>query len=224
MSVGSNSYTATTTNTATVTLENESRVSQTGSDTKVEFWYNLDATAQPEVRTISINATEPVADAYYVVTVDGPTTDRTYTYSYDSASADTEVTIAARLAEIINLHPDVAAVVGTGGASNTIIVTSVLPGTNGAFTLAVDCLAASNGTTVASKISETQTAAASGTGKVRKLQECVIGTTILSTGYPAMQIKETAFYDGAASPASVSTIATQNLTHPRTMDTLRTVA
>lgn len=218
------SYSATTTTTATVSLEVETRViAQTGADYKLETWYNLDATAEPQVDTVTVSqANLPAADAYYTVTIDGITGGaRQFTWFYDQSTTPSEDDVAAALAELVNLHPDVSAVQGGTGAEETVIVTSNVPGTGGAFTLTVGCLQASDNSSLGTAISTTTTTSASGTGLVRKITEVVVGPSIDANKKPVFSVKSGSHFDGAASPTAVSAISAAPFTHPQTMDFIR---
>lgn len=219
------SYSAVTTSTATVSLEVESRVVPVpgGANYTIEHWVNLDATAEPQVETITVSqANLPAADAHYQVTIDGPTgAARVFSWFYDFSATPTEDDVAAALAELINLHPDVSAVQGGTGAEDTVIATATLPGTAGAFTCTVDALLLSDGSSVASAISTTTTTAGSGDGKVRKLAQATIAPGIDANKKFTINLTGVSFFDGAASPTADSTTSSV-FTHPKTMDAIRT--
>lgn len=218
MSAGSNTYTATSTATATITLENESRVSfPDGSDVMIEGWWNLDRDADPEIQTISIDGV-PVADAYIWVTIAGPIVTKRFTLYYDAIAGMTAAQVATELAMLINLHTDVTA----QATDNNIIVTSVLPGTNGAFTPTVGCNAAADDSAVSGILSVTQTAEATGTGKVRKLLDALFELEIVN-GFPALRLGTVRFFNGAIAPAPAGQQNIPPLTHPQRMDFLRNV-
>lgn len=219
-------YTAVTTTTASVSLEVESRVAPVagGADYKLEYWVNLDATSEPQIDTVTVSqANLPSADAHYQVTIDGPTGGaRVFSLFYDQSAAPSESDIAADLAELVNLHPDIAAGQGGTGAEDTVICTANIPGTDGAFTLTVDCLLLSDGTSASPvAISTANTAMASGTGQVRKLSEVTVGPVIDANKKLAVQVKSGNHFNGGASPTSVSTISSSSFTHPSTMDAIR---
>jgi len=207
-----------------ITLETEHRVTQdsTTKDTIIEQWVNLDKDAQPQVETVTITTSVPVADCYFRVAIDGPTAgaDRVYLYEFLTASGDTAPTIAARLAELIDQSVDVSAVAVT----NTIVITSVLPGTNGAFTATVDCRKKSDDTTISSKIATATTTAASGTGKVRKIAQFALRLASSSSGAPELQVRDGVWYNGAASPVSVQQFGPIPFSGPTTLDALRAVS
>lgn len=225
MSITDLTYTAITTSTASVSLEVEARVVPIagGANVRVEHWVNLDATSEPQVETITVSqANLPVADAHYQVSIDGPTgAARVFSWFFDSSETPTEDDVAAALAELINLHPDVMAVQGGTGVENTVVVTGVTPGTTGAFTCTVTCLSLSNGSAVSNAISRTTTTAASGTGKVRKLAQLTIAPAIDDNRKFTVQATGISFFDGAASPTAVNTTS-GSFTHPQTMDAIRT--
>lgn len=224
MSITDLTYTATTTTTSSVSLEVEARVSVAGADVKVEHWYNLDADSEPQVETVTIDQTNlATVDAYYKVTVAGPTVTKTYAYEFDADAipALTEDDVALELAALVNLHPEVAAAIGSTGFENDIVITGTTPGTAGAFTVTVACVQVSDNSTVSSAISTTTTASASGTGQVRKLGEVTVGPTIDANRKAAIQFKSGSFFNGAATPVSVQTNPTSSTTHPQTMDTIR---
>lgn len=199
MPIGSLNYDSQATVTTPITLENERRFvpAIAANQDRVEFWLNLDKDAQPQVDTLTIDEALPIEDAYYIVTVAGPTTTKTFTRFYDSASADTADTIAADLAALVSMHPEVEAAQGGTGADNTVVVTASLPGTNGAFTTTVDCLAAATNSTIASEITM-NSVAGTGTGKLRKVAQLQL---MLKTqdGSPAIEITGS-WFDGAAVP------------------------
>ena len=225
MSIADLTYTAITTSTSTVSLEVEARVVPIagGANVRVEHWVNLDATSEPQVETITVSqANLPVADAHYQVSIDGPTgAARVFSWFFDSSETPTEDDVAAALAELINLHPDVMAVQGGTGVENTVVVTGVTPGTTGAFTCTVTCLSLSNGSAVSNAISRTTTTAASGSGKVRKLAQLTIAPDIDANRKFTVQATGISFFDGAASPTAVNTTS-GSFTHPQTMDAIRT--
>lgn len=220
------SYTATTTSTATVSMEVEARVVPVagGANYTIEHWFNLDAAAEPQVETITVSQVNlPAADAHYQVSIDGPTgAARVFTWFYDFSATPSEDDIAAALAELINLHPDVAAVQGGTGAEDTVIITATLPGTAGAFTCTVDVLLLADGSSASpAPLSTTTTTAASGEGKVRKLGQLTIAPAIDSNKKFTINANSVTFYDGAATPVSVNTTS-GTFTHPQTMDAIRT--
>lgn len=216
------SYAATAT---PITLEKEARVTTTTSDVAIEYWVNLDSSAQPQVETITVQNTLPVADAYFKVSINGATDDQTYTYFYATSSSDTSSTIATRLARMINTNDDVSAVAST----NTVVLTSTVPGTAGAFVVSVSCVAAADNSSVSSKIAATTTTAASGTGKVRKIFSGTISlaattATSTSSSYPELRLSSGTWFNGANPAVSQSTISTARYTGPLTLDALRDVA
>ena len=220
------SYDAVNTSTATVSLEVETRVIPIagGASFRLENWVNLDATAEPQVETITVDGGNlPGADAHYQVTIDGPTGDaRVFSWFYDASATPTANDVAAALAELVNLHPDCSAVQGGTGVENTVIVTAVAPGTAGAFTCAVDALLLADGSSAAGPaISTTTTTAGSGDGKVRKLSELTVGPAINANKRFEIQVTAGSFFDGAASPTTVSTGSTATFTHPNSMDAIR---
>jgi hypothetical protein len=225
MSITDLTYTAITTSTASVSLEVESRIVPIagGANVRLEHWVNLDATSEPQVETITVSqANLPVADAHYQVSIDGPTgAARVFSWFFDVSDTPDEDAVAAALAELINLHPDVMAVQGGAGAENTVIATAVNPGTTGAFTCTATCLSLSNGSAVSNAISRTTTTAASGSGKVRKLAQLTIAPDIDANRKFTVQATGISFFDGAASPTAVNTTS-GSFTHPQTMDAIRT--
>ncbi|MEY3298723.1 MAG: hypothetical protein RLZZ597_1983 [Cyanobacteriota bacterium] len=225
MSIADLTYTAITTSTSSVSLEVEARVVPIagGANVRVEHWVNLDATSEPQVETITVSqANLPVADAHYQVSIDGPTgAARVFSWFFDASETPTEDDVAAALAELINLHPDVMAVQGGTGVENTVVVTGVTPGTTGAFTCTVTCLSLSNGSAVSNAISRTTTTAASGSGKVRKLAQLTIAPDIDANRKFTVQATGISFFDGAASSTAVNTTS-GSFTHPQTMDAIRT--
>jgi hypothetical protein len=225
MSIADLTYTAITTSTSSVSLEVEARVVPIagGANVRVEHWVNLDATSEPQVETITVSqANLPVADAHYQVSIDGTTgAARVFSWFFDASETPTEDDVAAALAELINLHPDVMAVQGGTGVENTVVVTGVTPGTTGAFTCTVTCLSLSNGSAVSNAISRTTTTAASGSGKVRKLAQLTIAPDIDANRKFTVQATGISFFDGAASPTAVNTTS-GSFTHPQTMDAIRT--
>lgn len=223
MSIGSSTYDSSQTVQSEVTLEHELAIAQTGSQTFLDGYWNLDATAQPEKRRITI-VDVPSESAFYLVKIES-TTPKTYALYWDAAEPIDEPAIAAELAALCNLSPDVASVVvGPGADANKIDLTSVLPGTNGAFTLDVSCVSIDGGGSIAAMISEAQQTAASGTGKMRKLLRAEVGLVITPQGYPGVHIKKVEFYNGAASPAVVGGNTLPVLPHNIRMDSLRVVA
>jgi hypothetical protein len=225
MSIADLTYTAITTSTSSVSLEVEARVVPIagGANVRVEHWVNLDATSEPQVETITVSqANLPVADAHYQVSIDGTTgAARVFSWFFDASETPTEDDVAAALAELINLHPDVMAVQGGTGVENTVVVTGVTPGTTGAFTCTVTCLSLSNGSAVSNAISRTTTTAASGSGKVRKLAQLTIAPDIDANRKFTVQATGISFFDGAASSTAVNTTS-GSFTHPQTMDAIRT--
>jgi hypothetical protein len=224
MTITDLTYTAITTSTASVSLEVEARIVPIpgGANVRVEHWVNLDATSEPQVETITVSqANLPVADAHYQVSIDGPTGPaRVFSWFYDATATPTEDDVAAALAELVNLHPDVMAVQGGTGAEDTVVVTGVIPGTAGAFTCTVVCLALADGSTVTNAISRSTTTAASGDGKVRKLAQLTIAPAIDANRKFTVQATGISFFDGAASPTAVNT-TNGSFTHPQTMDAIR---
>lgn len=225
MTITDLTYTAITTSTASVSLEVEARIVPIagGANVRVEHWVNLDATSEPQVETITVSqANLPVADAHYQVSIDGPTgAARVFSWFFDATATPDEDDVAAALAELINLHPDVMAVQGGAGVENTVVVTAVNPGTAGAFVCTVTCLALADGSTVSSAIATTTTTAGSGDGKVRKLAQLTIAPSIDANRKFTVQATGISFFDGAASPVAVNTTS-GSFTHPQTMDAIRT--
>lgn len=216
---GNITYDSVTTTTAELTLENERRwVGNSALNTdKTEFYLNLDKDAQPQIDTISVAASLPASDAYYKVTIAGVTTTRTFIYAYLTASTDTDATIEARLAELINLHPDVSAVIDGGNVK----VTSLVPGTNGAFTTTVDCLNVGTNATIASKITATSVAG-TGTGKVRKIADISVELRVDSSGSPQLRVTGN-WYSGAAVPVLANAFGPNPFSAPKKMDDYRVV-
>jgi hypothetical protein len=225
MTITDLTYNSITTSTASVSLEVEARIVPIagGANVRLEHWVNLDATSEPQVETITVSqANLPVADAHYQVSIDGPTgAARVFSWFFDATATPTEDDVAAALAELVNLHPDVMAVQGGTGAEDTVIVTAVNPGTAGAFVCTVTCLALADGSTLGTAISTTTTTAGSGDGKVRKLSELTIAPSIDANRKFTVQATGISFYDGAASPVAVNTTS-GSFTHPQTMDAIRT--
>lgn len=223
-------YTAFSTSSSSVTLENRKVLTPTDDGVTLLYQLNMDATSQPQVSTVTINATMPVADCYYRVTIDDYTANAAQisTLFFATASALTAPDVAARLAALINAatpnRPDVSAVAST----NTVVVTSMLAGTNGAFTVTVECLQASNGSAVSgSPITQATTTAASGTGRNRSVMLFTfeIGastSTANSPAAPELQISGV-WYNGAAVPVTQSTVPVTRLTGPLSFDALRAV-
>jgi len=224
MTITDLTYNSITTSTASVSLEVEARIVPIagGANVRLEHWVNLDATSEPQVETITVSqANLPVADAHYQVSIDGPTgAARVFSWFFDATATPDEDDVAAALAELINLHPDVMAVQGGTGVENTVVVTAVNPGTAGAFVCTVTCLALADGSTVSSAIATTTTTAGSGDGKVRKLAQLTIAPSIDANRKFTVQATGISFFDGAASPVAVNTTS-GSFTHPQTMDAIR---
>ena len=224
MTITDLTYTAITTSTASVSLEVEARIVPIagGANVRLEHWVNLDATSEPQVETITVSqANLPVADAHYQVSIDGPTgSARVFSWFFDATATPDEDDVAAALAELVNLHPDVMAVQGGTGAENTVVVTAVNPGTGGVFTCTVTCLALADGSTVSNAIATTTTTAAVGEGKVRKLAQLTIAPNIDANRKFTVQATGISFFDGATSPVAVNTTS-GSFTHPQTMDAIR---
>lgn len=221
MSIGSNTYPSTTMTTQEITLEHELVVRQTGSRTYLEGWWNLAADANPEVRRVTI-LDAPVETAYFLVTIAGNQT-KTFVSWWDETSPVDELAIAAELATLCNISPDVAAVVGTGVEANTFTLTAAEPGTNGAFTLTVACMSEA-GVPIATRISEAQVTAAAGVGKNRKILEAEVELLISPQGFPGLLIKKIDFLSGATVPTVVGGNTLPLLPHNQRMDALRLVA
>lgn len=226
---GSLAYDSYSASSSVITLENKKTITPTDDGVTLLVALNMDASAQPQVDTITISNTLPVANCYYRVLIDDYTTNaaQMFVYFYDTASTDTSSTIAAALAALINSNrvnrPDVSAVATT----NTIAVSSMLPGTNGAFTSTVTCKAASDGSDVSgSPISKT-TANGSGTGRVRSVGVVTVemlptASTSTSPSFPEFRLSGT-WYNGAASPTTQSSIPSTKFTGPLSLDALRNV-
>lgn len=232
-SAGTITFDTFSSNATEVTLENSKTITPTDDGVTVLLKLNLDATAQPQVDEITINSTLPGADAYYLVTIDDYTANaaQTFTYFYDTASADTAPMIAARLAALINAaitnRPEVSAKVQSSPNDNKINVSSLLPGTNGAFTLTVSCLNASDNTAASgTPITKTSTAG-TGTGKLRSIVQFTVEmvateSSANSMSYPELNLSGT-WYNGEDPAVTQSTISTSQFTGPLPFDTLLTV-
>lgn len=233
-SAGTLSYTAYSSSQSTVQLENVKSVTF-GDDTITGlFQLNMDATAQPQVDTITISSTLPGADVYYRVTIDDYTvnTAQTFTYFFDTASTDDEEVIAARLAALINAstpnRPQVSAKVKDSPNANQIDVSSLLPGTNGAFTLTVEALNAADNTAASGTPITNNSVAGSGTGRLRSVVqfsvELATSTATSSTpSNPELRVSGT-WYNGADPAVSQSTISSTKFTGPLSLDALRAVS
>lgn len=230
---GSLQYTNFTATQSTITLENAKTITPTDDGVTVLFRLNMDATAQPQIDTITINTTLPASDSYYRVTIDDYTTNtaQNFSYFYAAASADTAAIIAANLAALINAstpnRPDVYAVVKAAPDTNQIDIISLLPGTNGAFTSTVACLAAASGSAQSGSPITKAVANGSGTGKVRSVAlvtcELLAGTaTANSPSFPQIQLSGT-WYNGATPAVSQSTITATQFSGPLSFDALRAV-
>lgn len=222
--IGSLSYNETSTVSTPITLERQLRYSHLSSTVEqIEFWANADATSEPQVETITISAL-PVSNAYLRVEVDGPTvTGQAAVYLVEVITSEGSLTtakLATRLAKILDSHPDINAVAST----NTVALTAAAPGTNGAFTVTVSCLKASDNTTISSIIATATTTAASGTGKVRKWGQFELAVVVDSDGKPQFKIQNGVWYSGAASPASAGNFGPFPFSGPLTCAALRAAA
>lgn len=214
---GSLTYNSTVTTVQALTLENERRwTPNTAPNTdRTEFFLNLDKDAQPQIDTITVDATLPAVNAYYVVTIAGPATTGAYTYRFLTASGDTDAIIETRLAQLINLHPEVTAAIDAGN----IKVTSLLPGTNGAFTTTVECFNAATGAAIAGEITVTSVAG-TGTGKVRKIGEFNLEMLVDASGAPQVRATGT-WFNGAAPPVAANTFGPTPYSAPKKVDDYR---
>lgn len=213
-----------TTGSETFSLETEFRtaLSDTGLLT-TEIWANTDKDAESQVETITIAPTLPTVDALYRVKVEGPTVSQEFSYVYLTSSSATASTIAAFFAQVIDTHPEVSA----KNATNTAVITSVVPGTNGSVTYTVSCSELSNNSAIASKITATQTTAASGTGKLRKLMavQLEMGST-LSAGKakPQLNVRAAKTFDGSQAAVQLGDWGSNPYSHALTWDQLVAVS
>jgi hypothetical protein len=220
-------YNETSTSTTAITLENEFLVTSNsdGNGVVIENFLNMNNDAVPQKDEITIASGLPAADSYFMVTIAGPTSTETKPYFFDQSGADTNNTIAAKLAALINTHPDVVAKVNSSTA-NQIDVFSNTPGTGGAFTTTVDCLTASNNTSDTGKITlSAEAVAASGTSKRRKASQLTITLGVNTDGKLRYTIVPV-WYNGANPPVQTSggTSASATITGPTAMSELRGVA
>lgn len=232
MSAGSltyNSYAATATE---ITLENAITTTPTDDGVTVLVKLNLDPSAQPQTDTVTIASTLPSGDSYYRITIDDYTANaaQTFTYLYKTTSADTNLTIAAKLAALINAalpnRPDVSAKTQADANANKIDIVSQFPGTGGAFTSTVECFdAATNAAASGSPITKTSVAG-SGTGKMRSIVQFTAemqstDSSSSYSSYPELRLTGT-WYNGA-SPAVAQSAISAKYTGPLSLDALRAV-
>lgn len=229
MAAGSLTYTSFSSTSSSISLENAKTITPTDDGATMLFQFNMDATAQPQVDTITIG-TLPGANVYYQVTIDDYTANaaQTVTYFYATASSDTAAIIAARLAALINAatanRPQVWAVAST----NTIAVTSLLPGTNGAFTLTVACKVAATGGDQSGSPITTASTPGSGTGRLRSVALLTVeilpsSSTSTSPSFPEINLSAT-WYNGANPAVTQSTLPVTRFTGPLSIDALRAVS
>lgn len=220
---GSFTYNSVTTSTTAISLEKETRFSWVNATTdRVELWVNADKDAQPQVETLTVDNVLPVSDAYYRIAIAGPTVAENMVYVVEFLTAESGVTsstIATRIARLIDIHPDVSAV----ASGNTVVITSVLPGTNGNFTATPSCLQKSNNSAISSKITTATTQTASGTGKVRKWAQFDLEVGVNANALPEITVKTGIWYNGAASPSTQGTFGPLTMSGPLTADALRAV-
>lgn len=228
MTAGTLTYNSTVKTVEQISLEVESRVYQEGTLSRIEVWMNLDKAAEAQIDVVAIAPTLPDDDSYFKVTVAGPTTTKTYVLEYLDASTVTATAIAADLAALVNLHPDVAASPRTGANANSFSVQSVLPGANGAFVLELECVKQTDNSAIAGKITSTSTPG-TGTGKVRKVGEVEISVQASQSGetspsYPEIRLANGKWFNGAATPAQASPFGPAKFTGTVSIDALRNVS
>lgn len=178
------------------TLESEFRkVTAPDIDTvKYEVYTTLNPVNVAQTDTITITA-GTVTDVYAVEVDDGTTT---RVGAYVMQTGDTATIIAARLAEVLDLHPGIQAT----SALAVITVVSVIPGISVAYD--------NSQSTTPANVVIANTIANSGTAIHRKLADFSVKRTITTTGtgeskkdFETYQLTVN-FYDGG-NPAVLST-------------------
>lgn len=176
----------------------------------LEHWITQDSDAVRQVQTLTIDATLPGADAYYIVTGTGG---EEYVFFFDQPSGDSAAQVAAKIGKILEQEPNTS--VSVTGA--VITLTTLAAGATATVTAGVRN--AADNTILAGKITVAQTVAASGTSSKRLLSRTKITDTL-----DAETIRlnfETNFYLGDEPPTQRSS-SIQTLNHPRSITQVTT--
>lgn len=177
----------------------------------MEIYVNFSDSAVPQTEEIDITSV-PGADAYYHVTIVGPTGTRKFAYPSFSADTNTTQEVAAGLAEILDAHPDIHATV-LSGTPSTITIKSLVPGQS--FTCTVSCTNQADNTTVNSAISTSTVTPASGTVRYGKMFDLAAYLSVQSGQFRAQVVGRS--YDGSnPSPTLVGGETTLSKASPLT--------
>jgi len=209
--INSTVYDQVTTSTDSVTLPNYQEVSYPAANTvRVMHYSSLRTSVAATAQSVSVTLSGTVAtdDVAWIQIVDADSNTEKYAV-IAKATGETLSTLAARLADAVNLDNDVyASAVGA-----VITITSVIPGR--AFTPTSGKI----GTVTVGSPSTVQ--ANVGTALTRKIAEVDIVFDDSTDAY-LTATGTVKFYDGAASPVLLQTQSTASYKHPRSIDTIRT--
>lgn len=217
-SITSATYGSVTTQTESITLDIETRAGSVEGNVEFSFLLNLDPESTPEVQTITVVSGElPGATGFYRVEVAGP--GATEVFVTEVTAGATAAAVASRLAQLINLHPEVQAVSDGGD----IVVTALQPGTNGEFVLDATATLAADNSAISGAMTVATTTAAAGTGKMRQIATGRLQPVIEPSGSRRFQVqlRQLRFWNGAETPVQVSESPTTAFSHPRSVDGVR---